>query len=259
MSSSTTPADIWIDWIDHRDPRYQALIALMWKDLKWRGRLENIIKTLTTIHTYLETKAQAPATTSLAVVLLLPFLRPIYTQITALLATLPDNDALIKSPWSYLMIYSPYAQQRETVLQTHESLRRLLLQAHSVLRDHWIPTFAVVSMASTRVNPTPTEVDCWHQFCTLIASMFPDSTDSTQQAATQAAQSEQHISVAQARLLLRVAALESPWPHKFTRASDPLRSTPPATNMTALLRQMDEFNSFLCQNCLVPRYLSDVD
>ena len=186
------PAEIWID---SRDPRYKELIALMWKDLKWGVRLNNIIATLTTIHTSIETKAQAPATTSLAVVLLLHFLRPIYTQITALLATLPHMETLMQDIGGYyLRIYSAYAQQRETVLQTHESLRRLLLQAHSVLRDHWIPTFAVVSMASTRVNPTPTEVDCWHQFCTLIASIFPDSTDSTQQAGAKAAQTEQHIS-----------------------------------------------------------------
>ena len=190
MSSSSTPAEIWID---PGDPRYEALIALMWKDLKLRGRFKNIIATLTTIHTYLEAKAQTQASTSLAVVLLLPFLRPIYTQITALLATLPDMEALIQDVGGfYLTIYSAYAQQRETALQTHESLRRLLLQTHAVLRDHWIPTSAVVSRASTTANPTPTEVDCWQQFCTLIASMFPDAPDSTQQAAAQAAQSEQH-------------------------------------------------------------------
>ena len=44
-----------------------------------------------------------------------------------------------------------------------------------------------------------------------------------------------------AQLLSRVAALERPWHHKFTstkpRASDPPGSTPPATNMTALLRR----------------------
>ena len=48
-----------------------------------------------------------------------------------------------------------------------------------------------------------------------------------------------------AQLLSRVAALERPWHRRFTRASDPPGSTPPATNMTttALLRRMDEFNS----------------
>jgi hypothetical protein len=56
------------------------------------------------------------------------------------------------------------------------------------------------------------------------------------------------LSVSQAtiaQLLSRVAALERPWHRRFTRASDPPGSTPPATNMTttALLRRMDEFNS----------------
>ena len=50
-----------------------------------------------------------------------------------------------------------------------------------------------------------------------------------------------------AQLVSRVAALERPWYKPFTttkpRASDPARSTPPATNMTALLLRMDEFNS----------------
>ena len=49
------------------------------------------------------------------------------------------------------------------------------------------------------------------------------------------------------QLVSRVAALEKPWYNKFTttepRASDPARSTPPATNMTALLLRMDEFDS----------------
>ena len=47
-----------------------------------------------------------------------------------------------------------------------------------------------------------------------------------------------------AQLLARVAALERPFYHRFTRAAPPHR-TPPATNMTttALLRRMDEFNS----------------
>ncbi len=48
-----------------------------------------------------------------------------------------------------------------------------------------------------------------------------------------------------AQLLARVAALERPFYHRFTRASAPPARTPPATNMTttALLRRMDEFNS----------------
>ena len=54
---------------------------------------------------------------------------------------------------------------------------------------------------------------------------------------------DDHATIAQ--LLSRVAALERPWHHKFTnpRASNSPGSTHTPTNMTALLRRMDEFNS----------------
>jgi hypothetical protein len=54
MSSLKTPASTWILT---NDSRYEDLIVLMWKEVRHQDRFSRLFTTLTTIHTYLETKA----------------------------------------------------------------------------------------------------------------------------------------------------------------------------------------------------------